>query len=84
MPLKIFVFSSGALGSHPVRFVLVFLAARIPRYLGLALLGRAMGADAINYLRHYVWHLLGFAVALFVVLALIMRYIDQRTATGTT
>ena len=83
MPLKIFVLSSGALGSHPVRFLLVFLAARIPRYLGLAFLGRAMGADALNYLKQYVWHLLGFAVALFFVLALIMRFVDQRAATET-
>ena len=83
MPLKIFVLSSGALGSHPVRFLLAFLAARIPRYLGLALLGRAMGANAMDYLKSHVWHLLGFAVALFVVLAIIMRYVDQRAATAT-
>jgi membrane protein DedA with SNARE-associated domain len=83
MPLKIFVLSSGALGSHPIRFILVFLSARIPRYLGLALLGRAMGADALQYLKQYVWHLLGFAIVLFLVLALIMRYVDQRAATGT-
>ena len=37
MPLKIFVLSSGALGSKPIRFVLVFLAARIQRYVGLAM-----------------------------------------------
>ena len=83
MPLKIFVLSSGALGSHPLRFVLVFLAARIPRYLGLALLGRTMGAHALEYLKQNVWYLLGFAVGLFVILALIMRYADQRTATAT-
>jgi membrane protein DedA with SNARE-associated domain len=83
MPLKIFVLSSGALGSHPLRFLLAFLAARIPRYFGLALLGRAMGANAMEYLKQHVWHLLGFAVALFVVLAIIMRYADQRAATAT-
>jgi membrane protein DedA with SNARE-associated domain len=83
MPLKIFVLSSGALGSHPLRFVLVFLAARIPRYLGLALLGRAMGANAIDYLKHHVWYLLGFAIALFLVLAMIMRYTGKRAATAT-
>lgn len=80
MPLKIFVLSSGALGSKPIRFVLVFLAARIPRYIGLALLGRAMGANAMDYLKHHVWHLLGFAIALLALLMMVMRYADKRTA----
>jgi membrane protein DedA with SNARE-associated domain len=83
MPLKIFVLSSGALGSNPLRFVLVFLSARIPRYLGLALLGRAMGNNAIDYLKHHVWHLVGFAVLLFAVLAYLMRYMDKSAATAT-
>jgi len=82
MPLKIFVLSSGALGSKPLRFVLVFLAARIPRYVGLALLGRAMGADAMKYLAQNVWYLVGFAVLLFTALAALMRYMDRNTATG--
>jgi membrane protein DedA with SNARE-associated domain len=81
MPMKIFVLSSGALGSPPVRFLLTFLGARIPRYLGLAILGRAMGSNAMDYLKHHVWHLVGFAAALFAVLALIVRYAD-RNATG--
>jgi membrane protein DedA with SNARE-associated domain len=81
MPMKIFVLSSGALGSPPVRFLLTFLGARIPRYLGLAMLGRAMGSNAMDYLKHHVWHLVGFAAALFAVLALIVRYAD-RNATG--
>ena len=81
MPMKIFVLSSGALGSPPLRFLLTFLGARIPRYLGLAMLGRAMGSNAMDYLKHHVWHLVGFAAALFAVLALIVRYAD-RNATG--
>lgn len=81
MPLKIFVLSSGALGSKPLRFVLVFLSARIPRYLGLAMLGRAMGADAMAYLARNVWYLVGFAALLFAVLALFVRYMDRSSAT---
>ena len=79
MPMKIFVLSSGALGSPPLRFLMTFTAARIPRYLGLALLGRAMGANAMDYLRHHVWHLVGFAFILFAVLAVIVRYADRHT-----
>jgi membrane protein DedA with SNARE-associated domain len=79
MPMKIFVLSAGALGSRPLRFLAVFLAARFPRYIGLALLGRAMGNDALQYLRYHVWHLVGFAVALFVLLAVIVHYADKRS-----
>jgi membrane protein DedA with SNARE-associated domain len=83
MPLKIFVLSSGALGSKPIRFVLVFLAARIPRYVALALLGRSMGVNALDYLKHHAWHLLGFAVALLALLMIVMRYADKRTTIAT-
>jgi membrane protein DedA with SNARE-associated domain len=79
MPMKIFVLSSGALGSPPYRFLAVFLAARIPRYFGLAMLGREMGADAMTYLRHHVWYMVGFAALLFIVLAVLMRYADRST-----
>ena len=52
MPLKMFVFCSGALGVSPSRFVAVFLAARIPRYLGLALLGQLTTALVFD---HFGW-----------------------------
>lgn len=84
MPLKIFVLSSGALGSKPLRFVLVFLAARIPRYVGLALLGQAMGKHAIDYLRHHLWNLVGFAIVLLALLMIAMRYVDKAASTTAT
>lgn len=77
MPMKIFVLSSGALGSPPLRFLITFIGGRIPRYVGLAMLGRSMGGDAMDYLKHHVWYLVGFAIALFAVLALIVRYVDR-------
>jgi membrane protein DedA with SNARE-associated domain len=83
MPMKIFVLSAGALGSSPLRFLTVFLSARIPRYVGLAILGRAMGNNALSYLKSHVWHLVGFAAALFVVLAIIVHYIDSRSRSST-
>lgn len=80
MPMKIFVFCSGALGIPVRQFLIVFLAARIPRYLALAYLGSLMGHDALTYLRAHVWHLVLFAVALSVVLWLMIRYVDQKRA----
>jgi membrane protein DedA with SNARE-associated domain len=84
MPMKIFVLSAGALGSRPSRFLTVFLCARIPRYFGLAMLGRAMGDNALAYIRSHVWYLVGFAAALFVILAMIVRYADARRSSATT
>jgi membrane protein DedA with SNARE-associated domain len=80
MPMKIFVLCSGALGAAPVRFLVVFLCARIPRYFGLALLGRAMGAGALPFIREHVWYLVGFAASLFVVLALLVWVAEHRSA----
>ena len=80
MPMKIFVISSGALGSRPVRFLLVFLAARIPRYLGLAILGGAMGTNALGFLRQNAWYLFALAAALFVLLTALVRYMEKRAA----
>ena len=39
LPVKVFVLSAGALGTRPLAFLGVVLAARIPRYFGLAWLG---------------------------------------------
>ncbi|HYO83702.1 MAG TPA: VTT domain-containing protein [Bryobacteraceae bacterium] len=82
MPMKIFVFCAGALGVHPGRFAVVFVGARIPRYLGLAMLGRAMGDDALGWLGLHVWHLAGFAALLLVVLVALVRHAERATARG--
>ena len=78
MPMKFFVLCAGALNASASRFLIVFAGARIPRYLGLVLLGRAMGDDALGYLRSHVLHLVSFAVCLFVVLMILIRVADQR------
>jgi membrane protein DedA with SNARE-associated domain len=78
MPMKIFVFCAGALGVRPLQFTLAFVGARIPRYLGLALLGRAMGNDAMAYLRAHAWHLAAFAVGLFLFLMTLIKIADRR------
>lgn len=83
MPMKIFVLCAGALGTPVHRFVVAFVAARIPRYLGLALLGQAMGADAIGWLREHVWQLAGFAALLLLALGLLVRYADRRAHPAT-
>jgi membrane protein DedA with SNARE-associated domain len=76
LPLKVFVLSAGALGVHPVTFLIVVLVARIPRYFGLAYLGSQLGSGAGAYLKDHVRELLLIAGALFVVLYLMIRVVD--------
>lgn len=78
MPMKIFVLCSGALGASPLQFVIVFVCARVPRYLALAFLGRSMGNNALQYLRDHALHLTAFAAALFLVLWILIRIADHR------
>ena len=74
LPLKVFVLSAGALGVAPVRFLVVVMVARIPRYFGLAWLGAEFGDHSLLFLKEHVWHLLGFAVVLGCALVLLIRW----------
>jgi uncharacterized membrane protein YdjX (TVP38/TMEM64 family) len=78
MPLKICVLCAGALGVRWHRFLIVLLAARIPRYILLAWLGTRLGDQTLPYLRQHVWALLVFAVILFSGLYLIIRLLHRK------
>ncbi len=78
MPLKIFVLSAGALRVSPLVFTLVLMGARVPRYFVLAWLGLQLGSDTLPYLAHHVWQMVCMAVGLFVVLYLLIKYLDRR------
>ena len=80
MPMKIFVLCAGALGSSPTGFLAVFVGARIPRYVGLAVLGRRMGSNALDYLRSNAGWLGLAALVLFGVLFLVVKLVDYRKA----
>jgi membrane protein YqaA with SNARE-associated domain len=73
LPLKIFILSAGALEVPPLRFLLVFAAARIPRYLLFAWLGLRLGTETGPYLREHLWQLLLISTALFAALYLAIR-----------
>jgi len=78
LPLKIFVLSAGALGVSPLRFCIVMLIARLPRYFFLAWLGTRLGKDTIPYLRHHAWQLGLFAILLFAALYLAIRLLHRQ------
>jgi membrane protein YqaA with SNARE-associated domain len=78
LPLKIFILSAGALEVPPLRFFIIFAAARVPRYLVFAWLGTRLGSQTWPYLRAHIPGLAMFSVALFVVLYLGIKLWDAR------
>jgi membrane protein YqaA with SNARE-associated domain len=78
LPVKIFILSAGALGVSPVTFILVLLAARIPRYVFLAWLGTRLGKETLPYLQQHLWELIVLAAALFVILYYGITWLHQR------
>lgn len=76
LPLKVFVLCAGAMGVHPVAFLVVVLAGRIPRYFGLAYLGAQLGSGAGAYLKSHLGELFLIAGALFVFLFLLVKAAD--------
>jgi membrane protein YqaA with SNARE-associated domain len=78
LPLKVFVLSAGALGVSTINYLIVVAAARLLRYFGLAWLGMQLGRESLTWLKSHVWHLLGGAVVLFLLLYLLVRIIDAR------
>ncbi len=83
LPTKVFVASSGALGTRTAPFLLVVLAARSARYGGEAYLGAQMGEDAWAWLRGHGRELGLAALGLFVFCYLLIkagdRYVNSRS-----
>jgi membrane protein DedA with SNARE-associated domain len=78
LPLKIPVLCAGALGVSRRMFLGVLAAARIPRYFGLAWLGRQLGDDAGAWLKAHAWHIVIFALVLFVLLFGLVWWKDRQ------
>jgi membrane protein DedA with SNARE-associated domain len=80
LPFKFFAACAGAMGVSRTRFLLVLLAARLPRYLGLAYLGAQLGENSLAWLKSHTWQLAAFAVVLFLLLYAMIRFSDRKTA----
>lgn len=83
LPTKVFVLLAGAMKVSRPGFLAVVLAARIPRYFGLAWLGSRLGADPAGFLRDHGGMLAAAAVALFLVLAAVVRFVARRRERAT-
>jgi membrane protein YqaA with SNARE-associated domain len=73
LPTKVFVICAGALGVRAVPFLLVVLAARIPRYAGLAYLGSHLGEHSGTWLRGHAWQLTVASLVLLAGLFLLIK-----------
>lgn len=74
LPTKIFILLAGAMNTGRVAFLLVVLAGRLLRYLGLAWLGWELGANFAGLLREHGKMLVAGALALFLLLYLLARF----------
>lgn len=77
LPLKIFVIAAGALNMRRSHFIAIMLAARIPRYFGLAYLGAQLGARPLEYITSHKWHLLAVSAGLFLFSLLLVKVKDR-------
>jgi membrane protein DedA with SNARE-associated domain len=78
LPFKFFAACAGAMGVSRVRFMLVLLAARLPRYLGLAYLGAQLGENSFTWAKSHTWQLLAFALILSVLLYALIRFSERK------
>jgi len=78
MPLKLFVICAGAMGINPWSFFFTVLAARVPRYFGMAYLGMRLGEGAWGYLLLHKWPILAGLGALFALLYAAVNVLERR------
>jgi membrane protein YqaA with SNARE-associated domain len=77
LPTKVFVICAGAFGVRAVPFLLVVLAARIPRYAGLAYLGSQLGEHSGTWLRAHTWQLTAASLVLLAGLLLLIKLVGR-------
>lgn len=77
LPMKIPVFCTAVAGVRTGVFMAIVAAARVPRYFGLAWLGKQLGHNAGDWLKLHAWSILAFALLLFVALFFLARFADR-------
>jgi membrane protein YqaA with SNARE-associated domain len=78
LPFKFFAACAGALGESRARFLLVLVAARIPRYFALAYLGASLGEKSWPWVKSHTWQMAAVAAILAAGLYLLLRSVDTR------
>lgn len=78
LPYKAFAACAAVMGVGRVRFLAVVMAARIPRYFGLAYLGATLGAESGGWISAHLWQFGLAAVVLFIMLFLLIHFSARR------
>jgi len=77
LPYKALAGCACAMCVGRTRFLLVILAARIPRYFALAYLGATLGNNSFHWITSHGWQMGAFALALFVILYALVRFVGR-------
>lgn len=77
MPLKVMAISACALGVSRIRYLLVILAARVPRYAAMAYLGAQLGENSNAWLKSHLWQMGIGSLALFVALYILLKLSEK-------
>jgi undecaprenyl-diphosphatase len=77
LPYKAFAACAAAMGVGRVRFLLVVLAARVPRYFALAYLGATLGEKSGAWVTGHLWEFGVAAVFLFASLFLVTHFMGR-------
>jgi membrane protein DedA with SNARE-associated domain len=80
LPYKALAGCASAMRVGRARFFLIVLAARVPRYFGLAYLGATLGNNSFHWITSHAWIMGIIAVALFLVLYLTLRFAARNRA----
>jgi membrane protein YqaA with SNARE-associated domain len=78
MPLKVMALCACALGVSRARYLGTMLAARIPRYTAIALLGAQLGENSNLWLKSHAWQMGVGALALFIALYALLKYSERQ------
>lgn len=77
LPMKVFVLCAGAFAVNPLTFLAVVAAGKIPRFFGLAYLGKSLGENSTQWLKDHRWQFVLGAVALGAFLFLLVKLADR-------
>lgn len=81
LPLKAFVICAGALGISRTAFALTVAAARLPRYIAMAWIGRGLHEEPVVFLKRNAVNFMLIAAALLVLCVVIVKLAERfRTA----
>ena len=78
LPFKVFAACAGVMSVPRHRLLIVLAAARIPRFVALAYLGRELGENSTVWLRSHLWHLAALALVIGVALYALVKWVDAR------